>query len=334
MDHRIKQDDSSDYASVSSSSSSDSESGDSNDIGTEGQDTSSSSTANKRDDDAIVESGAKQDNESNKDDTNVSKDTPTTDGHDDAISESSSGEDESTSSNDNKNEDSEEEEPSEQLSAEAKEIDSSSDAMNDGDSDASDSDGSGSDEEDVPSVEDSDLDDGGDSITNGESTENQTPPEAGVNTYDDEMDEEQIIAALRQRLQPKELLYEKSEISDLRPHQFLHLHQMKTGGTSLDHYLRCALDRLRSDKQLTIPYGNIHECSQVRYKKCRDDADPNCKQRLVNASFMSYCAPLKDLEKFHWNTAEDDIRAVTVLRDPVDRVWSMFRFQTKSCYGW
>lgn len=49
---------------------------------------------------------------------------------------------------------------------------------------------------------------------------------------------------------------------------------------------------------------------------------------------MSYCAPLKDLPAFQWDSTKDDIHAITVLRHPVDRVWSMFRFQTKGCYKW
>jgi len=115
-------------------------------------------------------------------------------------------------------------------------------------------------------------------------------------------------------------------------HQFLHLHQMKTGGTSMDRRLRCAMDRLRTDKNLTISYGNIHECSQGRYERCRDGQDPACMGGIANASFLSYCAPLKDLKQFEWDTSMEDIRAITVLRNPVDRVWSMFRFQTKNCY--
>jgi hypothetical protein len=49
---------------------------------------------------------------------------------------------------------------------------------------------------------------------------------------------------------------------------------------------------------------------------------------------MSYCAPLKDLPAFQWDSTKENIHAITVLRDPVDRVWSMFRFQTKGCYQW
>jgi len=142
-------------------------------------------------------------------------------------------------------------------------------------------------------------------------------------------DRSQIVEALKLKLQPKELYHADSQ-SYL--HQFLHLHQMKTGGTSMDHRLKCAMNRLKQDKNLTFSYGNIHECSQTRYNRCRDGEDPACMKRITNASILSYCAPLKDLKQFEWDTSTDDIRAITVLRNPVDRVWSMFRFQTKSCY--
>jgi hypothetical protein len=43
---------------------------------------------------------------------------------------------------------------------------------------------------------------------------------------------------------------------------------------------------------------------------------------------MTYCAPLFQANEFDWEDAD----AVTVLRHPVDRVWSMFRFETMHCY--
>jgi hypothetical protein len=53
----------------------------------------------------------------------------------------------------------------------------------------------------------------------------------------------------------------------------------------------------------------------------------------MHTAFLSYCAPLKDLPTFEWNLDEDNpIHALTVLRHPVNRVWSMYRFQTKNCY--
>lgn len=50
---------------------------------------------------------------------------------------------------------------------------------------------------------------------------------------------------------------------------------------------------------------------------------------------MSYCAALKYLDEFGWwheGNKDYHVKAFTVLRHPVDRVWSMFRFQTKNCY--
>jgi hypothetical protein len=43
---------------------------------------------------------------------------------------------------------------------------------------------------------------------------------------------------------------------------------------------------------------------------------------------MTYCAPLFQANEFDWA----DSSAVTVLRHPADRVWSMYRFETKGCY--
>jgi hypothetical protein len=118
--------------------------------------------------------------------------------------------------------------------------------------------------------------------------------------------------------------------------QFLHLHHMKTGGTSMDAVLRCAHGRLESSahngdkKKLKIPYGNIHECGLQHYINCKTMQDPTCNDRVRDAAILSYCAPLKDLPAFSWN--ESPRGAITVLRHPVERVWSMFRFQTKMCY--
>jgi hypothetical protein len=52
---------------------------------------------------------------------------------------------------------------------------------------------------------------------------------------------------------------------------------------------------------------------------------------MDKSAIMSFCAPLRHLEPFGWT--EKSIAAMTVLRHPVDRVWSMFRFQTKMCFN-
>jgi len=121
----------------------------------------------------------------------------------------------------------------------------------------------------------------------------------------------------------------------LIPHQFLHLHHMKTGGTSIDRLLRCSMDRLKKEGDYDVPYYSIHECSRTRFASCLTDPENKCRQKMKDASVMSYCAALKYLDEFDWwheGNKENDIKAFTVLRHPVDRVWSMFRFQTKNCY--
>lgn len=109
----------------------------------------------------------------------------------------------------------------------------------------------------------------------------------------------------------------------------------------MDYHLKCAMQRLKSDRGWKIPYGNIHECNRHMYDRCKHGDNSRCRQQIQNAAIMSYCAPLKDLPYFSWSSNDEhgvDIAsppshgAITVLRDPVERVWSMFRFQTKDCF--
>lgn len=119
------------------------------------------------------------------------------------------------------------------------------------------------------------------------------------------------------------------------PHQFLHLHHMKTGGTSIDRLLRCSMERLKREANYEVPYYSIHECSRTRFATCLTDSENRCRPIMKKASVMSYCAALKYLDEFGWwhNRNEGNkVKAITMLRHPVDRVWSMFRFQTKKCY--
>jgi hypothetical protein len=164
--------------------------------------------------------------------------------------------------------------------------------------------------------------------------------------------EEGLINKIAQKLQPVEFQLFEEETEEksgeldigeitthkkdtLIPHQFLHLHHMKTGGTSIDRLLRCAMDRLRKEGDYDVPYYSIHECSRKRFATCLTDPENACREKMNGASVMSYCAALKYLDEFGWwldGNKEQDIKAFTVLRHPVDRVWSMFRFQTKNCY--
>lgn len=101
----------------------------------------------------------------------------------------------------------------------------------------------------------------------------------------------------------------------------------------MDSLIKCAMRRMQKEQHYNIPYANIHECSPGHYRKCVSGSDQSCVNRLKAAAFMSYCAPLKDLGVFDWEPSEEHpIYALTVLRDPVERVWSMYRFQTKRCY--
>lgn len=129
---------------------------------------------------------------------------------------------------------------------------------------------------------------------------------------------------------------DNEEKPTLLPHQFLHLHHMKTGGTSIDKLLRCSINRLKKEANYNVPYYSIHECSRSHFAKCLTEKDNDCRSSMDKASVMSYCAALKYLDEFGWwhnnKDEENKVKAFTVLRHPVDRVWSMFRFQTKNCY--
>jgi len=163
---------------------------------------------------------------------------------------------------------------------------------------------------------------------------------------------EERLQMRKQKVTPKPLRIGKTSMPQ---RQFLHLHHMKTGGTSLDSFLRCARDRLEKDHpqisellktlgERKIPHVSLHECSPKHYKTCRDDTNSTCHVSASQSVMMSYCAPLADLVNFRWlpeiteetenpfGDTDKYFDAVTVLRHPVDRVWSMFRFQTKTCF--
>jgi hypothetical protein len=145
--------------------------------------------------------------------------------------------------------------------------------------------------------------------------------------------EDEIIKELTTKLKPT---YLDNITSDdiqhvLTPHQFIHLHHMKTGGTSMDHMLKCAMNRLRSDFHYEIPYYNLHECARGKFKKCKAGEDyQGCRTGMNKSAILSYCAPLKDLPAFGYDAKK--YQSMTVLRHPVGRVWSMFRFETRNCY--
>eukprot|EP00536_Pseudo-nitzschia_multiseries_P014419 jgi/Psemu1/262167/estExt_Genewise1Plus.C_6990003 len=121
---------------------------------------------------------------------------------------------------------------------------------------------------------------------------------------------------------------------------------MKTGGTSIDHLVRCAKTRLLKEAQYEVPYYSIHECSRSRWVECLTNTESVCRGKMKEAALMSYCSAIKYLDEFGWwkiSDAKDaenpnaiyennDVKAITVLRDPIERVWSMFRFQTKKCF--
>lgn len=164
-------------------------------------------------------------------------------------------------------------------------------------------------------------------------------------------EEEQIfqIQEMAERLRPRPMLSFDANATK----QFAHLHHMKTGGTSINHLLNCALGRARTLYQQTqtqtdagtaaaeggssrrgrvLPFYSLEECSHSHYLTCigKDNSTSaqSCRSNIESASVMQYCAPLHQMSRFDWLDAD----IVSVIRHPVDRVWSMFRFQTKSCF--
>jgi hypothetical protein len=122
-------------------------------------------------------------------------------------------------------------------------------------------------------------------------------------------DDTAALQALSEKLTPKEFLMEHHK--GLLPKQFIHLHHMKTAGNSMDHLLKCGMERYRRVQSVDISYANIHECSKSHYEKCLSGNNQSCNSRIQKAAFMSYCVPLKDLPKFVWNI--QDVQLVTVL---------------------
>lgn len=103
----------------------------------------------------------------------------------------------------------------------------------------------------------------------------------------------------------------------------------------MDRLLRCAMNRLKKESNYNVPYYSIHECSRKRFADCLTQPENKCRALMDDAAMMSYCSALKYLDEFGWwhdNNENNKVKAITVLRNPVDRVWSMFRFQTKNCY--
>lgn len=162
-------------------------------------------------------------------------------------------------------------------------------------------------------------------------------------------EEEQIfqIQEIAERLRPRPMLSFDANVTK----QFAHLHHMKTGGTSINHLLNCALGRARTLYQQTqtqpdagtaaggssrrgrvLPFYSLEECSHSHYLTCigndNSTSAQSCRSNIASASVMQYCAPLHQMARFEWLDAD----IVSVIRHPVDRVWSMFRFQTKSCF--
>ena len=111
--------------------------------------------------------------------------------------------------------------------------------------------------------------------------------------------------------------------------QFAHLHHMKTGGTSINVYIHCCIERLKAQGKQAV-LNSVTECSIGMIKSClnlmKTDADA-CHMKSSTA--MNFCTSLANVQKFGWGNSDK----LTVLRNPIDRVWSMYRFRVQWCYN-
>lgn len=157
-----------------------------------------------------------------------------------------------------------------------------------------------------------------------------------VNTK--ELDEDALFALqeMKMRLRPRPPLdrsHVEGDPTSNATKQFAHLHHMKTGGTSINRVVSCAVDRARNGDRKALPFYSLSECGWGRYKQCTEGTDESatrCQDQINSSAVMQYCAPMFQMNRFGWLGESTDV--ITTLRNPVGRVWSMFRFQTRMCY--
>lgn len=137
----------------------------------------------------------------------------------------------------------------------------------------------------------------------------------------------------------------------------------------MDGLIKCSINRQRNLLNGTaISYSSMSECGS-RVKSCMDDLARQLNASVVDNVFyhndetgspqldmhssfdpadealniliddlnvcttsesnvMSYCASLHTVRTFGWK----DVDKITIIRHPVDRAWSMYRFKLSSCY--
>mmetsp|Transcript_43765 Transcript_43765/g.133187 ORF Transcript_43765/g.133187 Transcript_43765/m.133187 type:complete len:467 (-) Transcript_43765:191-1591(-) len=142
------------------------------------------------------------------------------------------------------------------------------------------------------------------------------------------------LQEMKMRLRPRpplDLTHIKGPNSNATK-QFAHLHHMKTGGTSINRVVSCAVSRARNGDREALPFSSLSECGWNRYMQCTEGTDERankCREQINSSAVMQYCSPLFQMDRFGWLDGTD---VITTLRNPVGRVWSMFRFQTRMCY--
>eukprot|EP00567_Pseudictyota_dubia_P012133 CAMPEP_0197435722 /NCGR_PEP_ID=MMETSP1175-20131217/3271_1 /TAXON_ID=1003142 /ORGANISM="Triceratium dubium, Strain CCMP147" /LENGTH=483 /DNA_ID=CAMNT_0042964827 /DNA_START=82 /DNA_END=1533 /DNA_ORIENTATION=+ len=144
------------------------------------------------------------------------------------------------------------------------------------------------------------------------------------------------LQEMKMRLKPRgplDCTHVDGDPTSVATKQFAHLHHMKTGGTSINRVVNCAVNRARDGDRDALPFYSLSECGWGQYKMCTEGTEERsvkCRESINSSAVMQYCAPLFQMDRFGWLGEKTDV--ITTLRNPVDRVWSMFRFQTRGCY--
>lgn len=163
----------------------------------------------------------------------------------------------------------------------------------------------------------------------------------------DQSSEKELVFELSKRMKPRNFFAETNAnftagiLKDFDERrifipkiQFFHLHHMKSGGTSLNGFLNCGLSRaskfynVNHTQSLYLSRARLSECSYSSFRNCIEDPEDRCRTTIPQVAYAEFCAPLSATKMLGWDASD----AVTMLRHPIDRVWSMFRFQTKSCF--
>jgi len=102
----------------------------------------------------------------------------------------------------------------------------------------------------------------------------------------------------------------------MAPGELLFLHVMKNGGTSVDHFLACKAKRNIAGFKLSLGTFEAYE------------GDKKCKEPTVCSTHGEW----RNRVELCGAAFKKPSKAFTVMREPVDRVWSMYNYQKSKEY--